>query len=241
MRLLDLYCGAGGASMGYHQAGFEVIGVDIKYHPNYPFTFIQADACNMLDTLLMGGTTHDARIDYRVGWVYNLRNFDAIHASPPCQGYTALKYRQDDTGKYPLLIEPTRERLQQTGLPYVIENVPGAPLREPVTLCGSQFGLTTEWPGYGEVGLRRHRLFETDFYLPDAGAHDHSLLSVPVFGRGPSGRKMTLKGPGLAKAAREVMEIGWMTYRELCQAIPPAYTRYIGTCLMQYLEMRTAA
>jgi DNA (cytosine-5)-methyltransferase 1 len=227
MRLLDLYCGAGGAAMGYYQAGFEVTGVDINDQPNYPFTFRQYDALEYLRRFVLNASPE---------W----ETFDAIHASPPCQGYSALKARQN--GKdYPLLVETTRFLLRRTGLPCVIENVPGAPLENPVTLCGSQFGLTTEWPGKGTVGLRRHRLFEASFPLPGAGAHDHSLLSVPVFGRGPSGRKMTLKGQGLARAAREVMEIDWMTYRELCQAIPPAYTRYIGGYLADYIEIGDAA
>ena len=114
MRLLDLFCGAGGAAMGYHRAGFEVVGIDIAPQPNYPFEFVQADAME-----------------------FPLDGFDAIHASPPCQAYTALA-----TGKHPRLIEPMRERLASSGVPWVIENVVGAPLRQPVLLCGSMFGLS---------------------------------------------------------------------------------------------------
>lgn len=119
MRLLDLFCGAGGAAMGYHQAGFEVVGIDHKPQPNYPFTFIQADAT-------------EPPVD--VG------SFDAVHASPPCQHFT--KYRnavKDIADRYEDLLEPTRQLLDEVGLPYIIENVEGAPLRNPVTLCGSMF------------------------------------------------------------------------------------------------------
>jgi DNA (cytosine-5)-methyltransferase 1 len=127
-----------------------------------------------------------------------------------------------------MLLEPVREALQATGLPYVIENVEGAPLIDAVTLCSSQFGLTCEWPGNGKVALRRHRLFESTFPVPDPGPHDHSLLSVPVYGHGPSGRKARLKGTGHAQAERDVMRIDWMTREEINEAIPPAYTEYVG-------------
>ena len=123
-RLLDLFSGAGGAAMGYHEAGFDVVGVDIDPQPRYPFEFHQADALT-----------------------FPLDGYDAIHASPPCQAYTQL-----GKGEHPRLIEPIRVRLQSAGVPYVIENVVGAPLRNPVKLCGSTFGLH----------VKRHRLFETN-------------------------------------------------------------------------------
>jgi len=140
-RLLDLFCGGGGASMGYWLAGFEVVGVDTAKRGRYPFAHFQADA---LEFVRMYG-----------------RDFDAIHASPPCQAYSRLAARHPER-EYPDLIEPTREALQATGKPYVIENVPEAPLIEPVVLCGSSFFLGTNDEQYQ---LRRHRAFETNWPL----------------------------------------------------------------------------
>src|SRR5262249_42856191 len=125
-RLLDLFCGAGGAAMGYHRAGFEVVGVDIKPQPNYPFQFVCADALAVL--------RGEADID-----IGRPERIDAIHASPPCQAYSVLKHLS--SGDHPDLVAETRTLLQSTGLLYVIENVPGAPLRDPVTICGSSLGL----------------------------------------------------------------------------------------------------
>lgn len=194
-RLLDLFCGAGGAAMGYHRAGFDVVGVDIEPQPNYPFEFHQADALE-----------------------YPLDGFDAIHASPPCQGYsvTAPLHPEADC---PKLIKPVRQRLQGTTAAYVIENVPGAPLMNAVTLCGTQFGLRT----------RRHRLFETSWRLfalmPPCVAHDEA--PVQVFGHGgDSSRYWTMHD------WREAMGIDWMKRDELAEAIPPAYTEWIGGHLM---------
>src|SRR4051794_16680153 len=120
-RLLDLFCGAGGCSVGYHRAGFDVVGIDIAPQPHYPFEFIQADALTALDLFGM-----------RIG------DFDAVHASPPCQSYSvSCNYRPENRTKYPDLVAPTRELLYEIGLPYVIENVPGAPLHSPIMLCGS--------------------------------------------------------------------------------------------------------
>ena len=135
-RLLDLFCCAGGAAKGYSDAGFEVVGVDINPQPNYPFEFIQADVLNM-----------------DIGF---LQDFDAIHASPPCQSYSDLAKRNRNADAHPRLIEPVREMLDKSGRPYVIENVEGAPLQNPIVLCGTMF-----------KGLRviRHRLFEANFPL----------------------------------------------------------------------------
>src|SRR6266700_1704986 len=141
-RLLDLFCGAGGAAMGYHRAGFDVVGVDIKPHPDYPFPMIAMDA-----------------LDALAGAV-RLDRFDVIHASPPCQAYSALRVL--NTATYPDLVKPVREGLRQWGGPYVIENVPGAPLLNPVRLCGTEFGLTTRTDRHGQVWLKRHRLFESN-------------------------------------------------------------------------------
>ena len=146
-RLLDLFCGAGGCSVGYYRAGFEVVGVDIVPQPNYPFEFYQADALGF---------------DFDPGW------FHAVHASPPCQAYSSL--RGFTTTEYPQLIEYVRELLIQTGLPYVIENVVGAPLINPIRLCGSSFGLKV-W---------RHRLFETSFQIPLLPPCSHSEHPKPL-------------------------------------------------------------
>ena len=206
-RLLDLFCGAGGAGMGYSRAGFEVVGVDIEPQPNYPFTFHQADA---MDENL---------------WF----EFDAIHASPPCQAFTAYKRRGDGVGSgYPNLIPELRAALKATELPYVIENVPGAPLENPVQLCGSAFGL----------GVRRHRLFETNFPLmvPPC-AHGLQQGDYPQATNRTNRRKTCEVGVWRIPLADQqaAMDINWMTLDELTEAIPPAYTEYIGAQLLEAL------
>lgn len=207
MRLLDLYCGAGGAAAGYHRAGFnEIVGIDINRQKHYPYNFVQGDALEFLET-------HGAE-------------FDLVHASPPCQAYTfaSLPYRLK--GKtYPELIEPTRKLLKKLKVPYVIENVMGAPLLKPKLLCGSMFGLKTY----------RHRLFETSFNW-EVPAHLKHIHKVTPMGRPfVEGEYITLAGhfSGVAYA-RKVMDCEWMNQKELAQAIPPAYTKYIG---MQFLSI----
>ena len=223
--MLDLFCGAGGAGKGYADAGFQVIGVDLHPQPRYPYEFHQADAVDFL---------------YAMD-VYGFAGIDAIHASPPCQRWSHMSNcRPGLAEKYPALIEPTRGLLRRIGLPYVIENVPGSPLIDPVTLCGSQFGLTAEWPGRGKYALQRHRLFETSFSLADPGEHDHSLRSVPVYGDGAPGNRPDMKGKGFEQLRRDVMQIDWMTRAELNESLPPAYTAYIGRQLLGQ-EMRQAA
>ena len=202
-RLLDLFCGAGGAAVGYARAGFEVVGVDIKPQPHYPFDFVLADALQVLGYAEEPGT-----------------GFDAIHASPPCQGYM--------TGgthwPAPRLIEPVRRLLEPTGLPYVIENVPGATLRADFVLCGSMFGL----------GIKRHRWFEVNWpHSPWTFACDHSRKITGVYGRphGKAGAWPGMLPSNKATWSRE-MDVDWMTTDELTQAIPPAYTEYIGGQLL---------
>ena len=206
--------------MGYHRAGFEVVGVDIKPQPDYPFEFIQDDA---------------------LAWLYGNEQrhfFDAIHASPPCQSYSDLRHR---TGRdYPDLVAATRELLKATGLPYVIENVEGAPLINPIRLCGSSFGL----------GVWRHRLFEmSDAPLFTPPCH-HQMVPEPadVSGTGarrlgdrPGGGGGNSRKPRNLEEARRVMGIDWMSRRELSQAIPPAYTEWIGRQLIQAIEREPAA
>jgi DNA (cytosine-5)-methyltransferase 1 len=210
--LLDLFCGAGGCAVGYHRAGFDVVGVDLHPQPRYPFEFHQADA---LEFLAKHG-----------------HEFDAIHASPPCQLYSAannIHGRKD----HPDLIGPTREALVSVGRPWVIENVPRAPLLSPATVCGLALGL----------GVRRHRLFEASFLLFGTQCGDHRQDYAIVFGGGVRGRAKqigrTVKGgpiirrPTLSLArGKASMGIEWMTCDELSQAIPPAYTHYVGRQLL---------
>lgn len=217
-RLLDLFCCQGGAAMGYHRAGFDVVGVDIEPQPRYPFEFVQADALEYL--------------------VDNWRNFDAVHASPPCQAYSDMKSAPNARAGHPQLIEPTRTRLAATGLPWVMENVEGAPLANPVTLCGSMFGLGV--PGYQ---LRRHRLFEAStgvlIRTPECA---HSGAVIGVYGGHVRSRSDYRGGADFAgqdrpALGRQAMGIGWMTMDGLSQAIPPAYTEFIGTQLLDHLSL----
>ena len=224
-RLLDLFCGAGGAAMGYSRAGFEVVGVDIAPQPRYPFDFIKADALAFMD----GG-----------GWWA----FDAIHASPPCQAFSTIaryvRWQHDGTHAYdhPDLVEPTRDRLIASGLPYVMENVQGAPLRDFVRLCGSSFGLD----------VRRHRLFETGRFAPlliPPCAHGWQLPRFITPYYGAKGRHQRLSrtvdvtGKPRVQNERQLREqamgIDWMGAAELSQAIPPAYTEWIGGRLLEQL------
>ena len=239
-RLLDLFCGAGGAGMGYHRAGFDVVGVDINLQPNYPFEFWQDDAIRLL-------TVMDE------SWLYD-GAFDAIHASPPCQAYSDLAYRNGNADDHPRLIEPVRELLQAIGLPYVIENVEGAPLLDPVTVCGTERGLVCD--GYR---LRRHRLFETNWPLvgrgcactwKSAGKPDPawaSLLPVmDVSGGGPTHKPRTDgKGgrtyKGTADQVRRIMGMPWATKAECNEAVPPAYTELVGAQLLHHIQNKVAA
>ena len=215
-RLLDLFCGAGGAAMGYHRAGFEVVGVDIKPQPHYPFEFHQGD--------------------FRVAFIKgeNIRfpdvgEFAAIHASPPCQRWTRFQSSQPKrVNRHPDLITPIRPLLKLSGLPYVIENVPGAPLEHPVQICGTAFNL-----GVKRGQLLRHRVFETSFPLEAVSSCFHVGPSVMVAGHGVDG----YRGSGLsASEAREAMGIDWMNRDEMAEAIPPVYTQFIGKQLMEVLR-----
>ena len=213
-RLLDLFCGAGGAAMGYHRAGFDVVGVDIKAQPRYPFEFVQADALDLL-----GNPDNNFHF-------FLLETFDAIHASPPCQAYSkAWQIRQ---GEHPDLIAQTRELLEATGLLYVIENVKGAPLRDPVMLEGQMFP---------ELRTHRPRLFETNWPL-EVPVMRLSPPRSAKMGRQPRGDEW-IQVVGHAKPAakaREAMGIDWMTRDELSEAIPPAYTELIGAQLTAHVR-----
>lgn len=210
LRLLDLFSGAGGAAMGYAQAGFVVTGVDIEEQPNYPFRFIKADALTVLE---------------------HCPDFDVIHASPPCERYSAMtSCRPGLAEQYPDLVGPVREALQELGVPYIIENVPRSPLQNPITLCGASFGLA----------LYRHRLFESNIPLIEPLHRDH-VTPTSSAGHWRSGTIISVTGHcAPIEIAKAAMGIGWMCRGELVEAIPPAYTRYIGLQVRAALEARAA-
>jgi DNA (cytosine-5)-methyltransferase 1 len=209
MKLLDLFCGAGGASVGYHRAGFEVIGIDNRPQKNYPFEFYQANA---FDFCAKHGS-----------------DFDVIHASPPCQGYSISRNNGCHLDA-PKLIENVREMLVSIGKPYIIENVVGAPLHG-FLLCGASFGLKT-----GKFDLPRHRLFETSWFMLVQPCQHKRGSTIGVYGHGTNSYHRKKFGRCLRiTEMREAMGIDWMTRGELSQAIPPAYTEYIGKQLMSYL------
>lgn len=218
-RLLDLFCGAGGAAMGYHRAGFDVVGIDNRPQPRYPFPFIQADALNP---------------------PVRLEDFDVIHASPPCQAYTVANNIWKRGG--PDLIGNTRELLHAASRPYVIENVPGSPLRGYVQLCGLALG----------ADVKRHRWFEsnTPLWSTPCGSHTGDWLLVfghTVLERGKTVGVAKGGGPVIRRKhvgtdrGREAMGIDWMNRDELSEAIPPAYTQFIGEQLMEHLRRDESA
>ncbi len=225
-RLLDLFCCAGGASVGYARAGFDVVGVDIVRSPRYPFPFIKADALSLT--------------------VEFVRSFDAVHASPPCQFATLLKHAPGGR-EHANLIPATRALLETAGVPYIIENVePAGPyLRNPVCLCGTMFGLRTQ--GHE---LRRHRLFESNVSISAPSPCRHS--DGPVIGvyggharrrsskHGGRGTRDAWEG-GHKTAAAEAMGMDWATLSEMSEAIPPAYTEHLGGQLLAAIAEPKAA
>ena len=201
-RLLDLFCCGGGAGMGYSQAGFDVVGVDIKPQPRYPFQFVLSDA---LDYLAKHG-----------------EEYDAIHASPPCQKWSTIT-KCGGNNEHPDLVGPVRELLKEIGKPWVIENVPGAPLRSPLMLCGTMFGLN----------VIRHRNFETSHLVKPPCECSHTKRVIK-HGRRPDRTKHYAAVTGHfsdVAFAQVSMGIDWLGQKELAQAIPPAYTKYIGETL----------
>lgn len=201
--LLDLFCGAGGAAMGYHRAGFDVLGVDIRPQPRYPFRFVQADALQFLAST-------------------PLTSFAAIHASPPCQRYSRMTMavpREDRAD----LLGPTRDLLQVLPQPWVIENVPGAPMRPDHRLCGCIFGL----------GVQRERWFETSWRAFDL-RQPCQHAEPPVDPQRSFCTRWYQQHGRVANRSEVAAAFGidWMTSAELRQAIPPAYTEYIGRQLI---------
>lgn len=213
--VLDLFCGAGGAAMGYHRAGFDVVGVDIKPQPRYPFPFVQGDALKP---------------------PVRLEAFDAIHASPPCQDYSLNLRGLVRVGVYPRLIDPIRDLARHSGLPWIIENVIGAPLPHQSTLdgahglmlCGSMFDLR----------VLRHRLFEASFSLHPPRGCRHSGSVLNPYDSESRERFYAAKGSrgGISEAFRSAIDVPWMSASGATEAIPPAYTEYIGHQLLESLE-----
>ena len=211
MKLLDLFCGAGGASAGYAAAGFEVHGVDLKHGKRYPYTYVRANVSDVL---------RDKNY---------LDQFDVIHANPPCQTHSITQHLRNAQGKTTSkldLIPETRAALIESGKPYIIENVPGSPLINPIQLCGSSFGLK----------VRRHRLFESNMALIGSVCN-HKLQGRPIGVYGslndeiPKGGKTAIT----IDEARNAMGISWAIWTELVEAIPPAYTKYLGGQLGRWL------
>lgn len=199
--------------MGYHRAGFEVVGVDIEPQPHYPFLFQQDDAMSIL-----------SEIDPSM----LAEQFDAIHASPPCQAFTAYRRKGHGVGDgYPDLISEVRDRLKATGLPYVIENVPGAPMEMPARLCGSAFGLD----------IRRHRLFESNFlFMFDGCQHYWQTPRFPQATNRTNLRRTVEVGVWRIplEVQKRAMGVDWdVTREELSEMVPPAYTEHIGRQLLQ--------
>lgn len=214
-RLLDLFCGAGGCTRGYQLAGFEVVGIDWIDQPRYVGEeFHRGDAIALGAELLAGG------------------GFHAVHASPPCQAFSITANYPNTRDDHPDLVPATRELLAASGLPSVIENVPGAPIRPDLVLCGEMFGLR----------LHRHRWFETEGFFAMAPPHTRHLL------RGARNNchiedghaRQVVGNFADLESAREAMGIPWMARGELAQAIPPAYTAFIGEYLLHAIDLDPA-
>lgn len=226
MRILDLFCCQGGASRGYADAGFGVVGVDIEPQPRYPYRFHRGDAVRVLSRLIEGRAIEVG------GLAYSLEDFDAIHASPPCQLYSVT--HRINRSEFPDLIGITREHLSASGLPWVIENVAAAApqMCNPLMLCGEMFGLETY----------RHRLFETNWDLTTP-PHPEHVARTTKMGRAPvAGEYMHIVGnfSGVDRG-RRVMGMPWANRDGLREAIPPAYTEYIGRQLMAHIREEVAA
>ena len=227
MKAIDLFCGAGGVGMGLHQAGFEVEGYDIKAQPRYPFLFHLGDAL-----------------------AADLSGADFVWASPPCQAHTAMK-TMHNAKPHLDLIPATRDKLEKWGGPYIIENVVGAPLKNPVLLCGTMFDL-----GWEDAELRRHRIFESNIPLVGGACKHGNRATIGVYGGHLRNRKRArtigVYGEGrdsvrkfdkgvadfTVEEGRKAMGIGWMTIAELCQAIPPAYSQYLGKQAIEFIKSK---
>lgn len=231
-KLLDLYCCQGAASEGYRRAGFDVFGVDIDPQPRYPFPFHQGNALEVLRLLIEGKGVRFKMTDRHV-WdsaVFYLRDFAAVHASPPCQAFTNAQKIQGN--EHPELIEPTRALLIEAGLPYAIENVPGAPVRADLELCGATFGLHTY----------RHRLFESNVPLTQPEHQKHTAPTVKMGRAVTEGDWYHAVGnfSGVDYIRRD-LGVPWMTRDGIRECIPPAYTEHIGEQLLARVTQQAVA
>lgn len=225
LRLLDLFCGQGGASTGYRRAGFDVVGVDLAPQSRYPFEFVRGDAIAHLHSRP------------RQWWQ---EHYDAIHASPPCQRYSDLAKRNGNANDWPDLVPYVREVLDYIGLPYVIENVEGAPLRRDLVLCGTMFP---------ELRVLRHRVFESNVPLsqlphpkhPLVFTHDKRKAHYGKLDQDTSYVQVTGGGNCSIKNARDAMGIDWMDKHGLNESIPPVYTEWIGVDLIAAVIARREA
>ncbi len=228
-RLLDLFCCAGGASVGYARAGFEVVGVDIKPQPHYPFEFHQADAINIMKLLIDGHAIAFEANNFQ--HLYTLDEIDAIHASPPCQNYSISRYMQGVKGSDEL-IPQIREQLLKTSKPFVIENVPLSPLEDPIKLSGMCFGLK----------IIRRRLFELhNFTVPEptpCKVKNYRYEGYIPYHHGISIKRGHLPNIWTKERLQSAMDIDWMNIKEMTQAIPPTYTQYIGLYLLQVVPQK---
>jgi DNA (cytosine-5)-methyltransferase 1 len=213
---LDLFCCAGGVAKGLTDAGWYVVGVDIEHQPRYPYAFVQADVMNL-----------------------EFHNFGLVWASPPCQGYSDMQHAPG-AKETPRLIEPVRSKLIRAKTRYVIENVEGAPLVDPIVLCGSMFGL-----GAQDCQLRRHRLFECNFPVEQPTCRHDDRPVIGVYGGHARKRSAAAGGRGTRDvwegghraAAQEAMAIDWMTLNEMSQAIPPAFAEHIGRAALRSISV----
>lgn len=210
-RLLDLFCGAGGCSVGYARAGFDVVGVDIEPHPDYPFPIAVGDAMEVL-----------ADADY-------LRTFDVVHASPPCPRYSVATIPHGTSDQHPDLVGPVRDLLRASGVDWVIENVPGAPMPAATMFCGAAMGLKH---------IRRHRLFEASIPLWSPGCACDGRGTVSIFGHsGEDRRNNKVVGHVALDEAKQLLGVEWMTRRsDVSDAIPPNYTECVGWALIDHLK-----
>lgn len=222
-RILDLFCCEGGAAKGYADAGFEVVGVDLdpRFAKRYPYEFYANDALEFVK--------------------YHAHEFDAIHASPPCQAYSVTK--NGHSKKHPMLIEDTRAALIATGLPYIIENVVGAPLNEPLMLCGRMFDLSAIDADGTPLVMDRHRLFESNVSLdaPEHEPHDRSKQVAGSYGgarRDKNEARFVRKGGYVPskEIQQKLLGIDWMTQHGLYQSLPPVYTEHLGKQLIAYIN-----
>lgn len=231
MRVLDLFSGAGGAADGYVRAGFNVLGVDKAAQPHYPYLFVQDDALYVMEELLRGKYYPPGTDFY-----WTLDDFDLIHASPPCQLFTMYNnvksIAKSTSENYENLIPETRDLLRNSRKPYVIENVPRAPLEDYFQLCGTSFGIR----------VRRHRIFETNWGPITVPPCDHKRFTDKIFpgsSNRPNGRTVCNIGEYRVPLGtqKDHMQVDWpVTLHELSEMVPPVMTEHIGRQFIATIE-----